>query len=112
VFKDPEAYMFLTCGDWDLRTMLPLQHAFSASEDSSLLPMDPIFQRWMNIKTAFKKHYQKSHPKGMKSMLNQLKLGLEGRHHSGLDDCRNISRIVRKMQEDGWEPADAPRSTL
>lgn len=29
----------------------------------------------------------------LKSMLNGLGLKLEGRHHRGIDDCRNIGRI-------------------
>ena len=34
--------------------------------------------------------------------LNILDLELEGRHHSGIDDCKNIARICTKMLEDGW----------
>jgi len=37
----------------------------------------------------------------MAGMLNYLRLPLEGRHHSGIDDCRNISRIARQMLKDG-----------
>ncbi len=35
-------------------------------------------------------------------MLDQVGLKLEGRHHSGLDDSRNIGRIWIKMLEDGY----------
>lgn len=37
----------------------------------------------------------------MAGMLNSLRLDLDGKHHCGLDDCRNIAKIVRKMIEDG-----------
>ena len=30
-------------------------------------------------------------------MLNTLKIKLQGRHHSGIDDCRNISSIVTQL---------------
>ena len=30
-------------------------------------------------------------------MLEHSKLELQGRHHSGIDDCRNIGRLLRKM---------------
>jgi len=34
---------------------------------------------------------------GMKSMLSDLKLALDGRHHSGIDDSRNIAKILREL---------------
>jgi len=37
----------------------------------------------------------------MTDMLDALKLGLIGRHHSGIDDTRNIARILVKMMQDG-----------
>jgi len=30
----------------------------------------------------------------MVAMLNYLNLELEGRHHSGIDDAKNIARVV------------------
>jgi len=35
-------------------------------------------------------------------MLEHLHLRLEGRHHSGIDDCRNITAIAKKMLQDGF----------
>jgi len=35
-------------------------------------------------------------------MLQYLNLPLDGRHHSGIDDCNNISKIFIKMWEDGY----------
>jgi inhibitor of KinA sporulation pathway (predicted exonuclease) len=37
----------------------------------------------------------------METMLKHLKLILDGHHHSGIDDCRNISKILNKMITDG-----------
>jgi hypothetical protein len=34
-------------------------------------------------------------------MLKHLKMDLVGRHHSGIDDCRNLARIVIRLIEDG-----------
>jgi len=34
----------------------------------------------------------------MTGMLSYMKLGLEGKHDSGMDDCKNISRIVKKLR--------------
>ena len=37
----------------------------------------------------------------MVGMLQYLKLKLDGRHHSGIDDTRNIAKIMIKMIKDG-----------
>ena len=37
----------------------------------------------------------------MTSMLEHLGLNLEGRHHSGIDDCKNLGRIVIEMIKRG-----------
>lgn len=34
-------------------------------------------------------------------MLTVLNMDLIGKHHSGIDDCRNICRIVQRMIQDG-----------
>ena len=54
------------------------------------------FGEWINIKSEFSNHYQ-TKMRGMAGMLKYLRLELVGRHHSGIDDCRNISSIVLKM---------------
>ena len=33
----------------------------------------------------------------MKSMLNEQKIQLVGKHHSGIDDSRNISKIILEL---------------
>ena len=39
----------------------------------------------------------------MTCMLEQCGLELEGRHHSGIDDCKNLARVVIKQLEEGYE---------
>lgn len=110
-FLDPEkmnTHIFITCGDWDFKTMLPKQLDLSAVEhgrDEIGRPIEP-YNRWINVKTPFKKHMNLSRTNiGMAGMLKKLKLDLIGRHHSGIDDCRNILRIIQKLREAGWDPA-------
>jgi hypothetical protein len=43
---------------------------------------------------------------GMKGMLHQCRLRLEGRHHSGIDDSRNILRITQHLISKGWTPRE------
>ena len=56
----------------------------------------PVLSRYCNIKRPFGEHMQ-CKPGGMTRMLRTLGLRLEGRHHSGIDDTRNIARIVAAL---------------
>ena len=81
---------FVTCGDWDLKTGLPVQCKYQQ------LQYPDYLRKWINIKDAFRaltgrKGY------GMKTMLEDLSLELEGRHHSGIDDSKNIAKILRTL---------------
>ena len=98
-------YLYVTCGDWDLGTCLPQQLKHESQYDWSDGVLPAAFQFYINIKKAFSKFYKTGKPRGMAAMLKHLGMDLEGRHHSGIDDCRNIARICRRMMEDGWKPS-------
>lgn len=86
--------------------MLPRQLVLSDSEhglDDSGELVSP-YSRSINIKESFRKHYRLRYEQGMSQMLQALKLPLEGRQHSGIDDCKNILTIIRRMRADGWKP--------
>lgn len=91
---------FVTCGDWDLVSMLPRQ-CQTAGVPVTRLPR--AYRRWINIKRIFTETVRKSRAYGMTSMLQTLHLKLEGRHHRGIDDCRNIARIALALAERGAE---------
>ncbi|KAJ3140825.1 hypothetical protein HK100_008996 [Physocladia obscura] len=95
--------LFVTCGDWDLKTMLPAQLRLLVSPDAgtpeATSPL--VLRRWCNIKTAVNKHANVS-LKGMPSLLAHFNLPLKGRHHSGIDDSRNIAAIAQKLLEEGY----------
>ncbi|XP_071840804.1 ERI1 exoribonuclease 3-like isoform X2 [Apostichopus japonicus] len=84
--------IFVTCGDWDLKTMLPGQC------DYCKLPIKPYFNQWINIKKPFAR-VTGEYPKSMMAMLERLDLKHVGRHHSGLDDCKNIAKILKAIAE-------------
>lgn len=89
--------------------MLPrqLSHIIStnpSAESDDRLLVTHFQDRVINIKKAFQKQYGYKQAKGMAKMLGALKMNLVGRHHSGIDDCVNILRIVERMVEDGWVP--------
>ena len=87
--------VIVTCGDWDLRTMLPAQCRLSRCRVPRYL------RSWSNVKNLFKMHVatqrRRSCGCGMVAVLQYLDVELEGRHHSGIDDCRNIARIVLRL---------------
>jgi inhibitor of KinA sporulation pathway (predicted exonuclease) len=86
-----ERFAFVTCGDWDLATMLPAQCGASALPTSAL---PRVYRRWINIKKIYIEQMKTTKANGMPAMLRGLGLELEGRHHRGIDDCRNIARIA------------------
>lgn len=63
--KNGVNFTFLTCGDWDLKTMLPSQCKYFNISYSN------YFKNWINIKKSFAQmtgHF----PKGMPVMLEML----------------------------------------
>lgn len=81
----------VTCGDWDLRSMLPNQ-----CQVANLNKRPKIFREWVNIKKTYQAATGKR-AQGMTGMLDDLKIPLVGHHHSGLDDCRNIAQILTRL---------------
>ncbi|KAK2157668.1 hypothetical protein LSH36_187g06027 [Paralvinella palmiformis] len=87
--------VFVTCGDWDLKTMLPNQSAYFGFTYAEYL------KHWINIKKPFCESLG-FYPKGMMPMLSQLKVEHEGRHHSGIDDSKNIAQILKQIALRGY----------
>ncbi|XP_077980858.1 ERI1 exoribonuclease 3-like isoform X2 [Glandiceps talaboti] len=84
------SFIFVTCGDWDLKTMLPGQYRHLR------LTVPKYFKTWINIKRPFSSVCGTSKV-GMMGMLRGLKLVHHGRHHSGIDDCKNIANILKEL---------------
>jgi inhibitor of KinA sporulation pathway (predicted exonuclease) len=89
--------VFLTCGYWDLGIMMPKE-----CKKWNIIP-PKIYLNVINIKDEFKKFYSVSESYGMAWMLENLKMDLIGKHHSGIDDCNNITRILQRMISDGYD---------
>ena len=79
---DNKSFVFVSCGDFDGNHL-----ASEARCKGVKLPS--YLKRWINLKKVFPVKV-----KGMTSMLEYLGLVLEGRHHSGIDDARNISKCA------------------
>jgi inhibitor of KinA sporulation pathway (predicted exonuclease) len=91
-----ENVIVVTCGDWDIKTMLPKQCELTGVDVPEYL------RQPCNLKIVAQDFWGLRHPpKGMVHMLDRLKLPLQGRHHSGIDDCRNIARICMRLGSSG-----------
>ena len=92
------SFVYLSCGDWDLAKALPAQCQLSG------ITLPHCFKKWINIKKAYES-LTGIKAGGMPQLLNKCKLELEGRHHSGIDDTKNIARCAKHMLEKlKWKP--------
>ncbi|XVE80072.1 hypothetical protein DITRI_Ditri14bG0110000 [Diplodiscus trichospermus] len=81
---------FVTCGNWDLKTKVPQQCIVSG------IKLPPYFMEWVNLKDVYLNFYGRE-ARGMMSMMKQLGIPLLGRHHLGIDDSKNIARVLQHM---------------
>jgi inhibitor of KinA sporulation pathway (predicted exonuclease) len=88
--KDKDNFIICTCGAWDLKTMLPNEIK------NKQLKTHKYYNRFINIKDEFNYFYNEN-ARGMIDMLKILKINLTGKHHSGIDDTRNITNILLHM---------------
>ncbi|CAG0901420.1 unnamed protein product [Darwinula stevensoni] len=93
--KDPKVTsLFVTCGDWDLKVMLPSQCQYFR------ISIPDYFTRWSNLKKAFCS-MEGMWPKGLLHMMTHLNIPHQGRLHSGIDDCKNMATVVKALAEKG-----------
>lgn len=83
-----EPYTFCSWGDYDYK-----QLKLDASRWNVDFPV--AFDTRINLRRAFKKVHGKRI--GMVDALKVLELTLEGTHHRGIDDARNIARIAQRV---------------
>lgn len=89
-----ERAAFVTCGNWDLKTKVPQQCRVSR------MKLPPYFMEWINVKDAYLNFYGRR-ATGMVAMMKQLQIPLLGNHHLGIDDAKNIARVLQRMLADG-----------
>lgn len=90
--------VIVTCGDWDLSTMLPAQ---CLASEPSVEHIPPIYSRWHNIKHSYCLVTNRKKAPGMAGMMKELGLPLVGHHHRGIDDCRNIAVLCKTLLNGG-----------
>lgn len=96
----PQNTTVVTCGDWDLRSMLDRQLTITKTKLTEFV--NELFGCWTNIKKYYGVAMQVP-ATGMDGMLKSLNLQLDGHHHSGIDDSRNIAKICHEMTKRGYD---------
>lgn len=89
--------LFVTDGPSDLRHFMYQCHVL---RDGHTDVFSPLFFRWSNVRKVFADHY-KTRPETLLQMLRRMGLTFHGQHHCGLDDSRNIARIVIGLLQRG-----------
>ncbi|KAI5662492.1 hypothetical protein M9H77_21815 [Catharanthus roseus] len=85
---------FVTCGNWDVKTKIPQQC------EVSNIKLPSYFMEWINLKDSYLNFYKQRAP-GMLSMMRELNIPLRGSHHLGIDDAKNITRVLQRLLTDG-----------
>ena len=90
----------MTVGDWDIAKQLPKDLKRWGLKKQKIAT---VYKSFYNIKSEFVYHLQPKNKRGfgMANMLKYLKLSLDGRHHSGIDDCRNTAKILERLVQLG-----------
>ncbi|XP_014468220.1 PREDICTED: ERI1 exoribonuclease 3 [Dinoponera quadriceps] len=91
-FDESDKSTFVTCGNWDLKVMLPNQ----CNLDDIALPDQ--FKQWIDLKHTFSE-FVMYYPRSLQDMLARLNLPLQGRLHSGIDDVKNMITVIQALQE-------------
>ncbi|XP_021935940.1 3'-5' exoribonuclease 1-like isoform X3 [Zootermopsis nevadensis] len=106
VLKDFEAWLakhklgskhkftIVTDGPWDMGRFMYGQCKISG------LAYPQFAKKWINVRKTFSNFY-KCRRFSLKLMLEHLELNFEGRPHCGLDDARNIARVLLRLMSDG-----------
>jgi len=89
-----KSWTFVTCGDWDLRSCLKRE---AQTKD---LELRQYMTGYINIKSLYQQVFG-HRAGGMPQMLTACGLSLDGRHHSGIDDSRNIAKILVHLLNNG-----------
>jgi inhibitor of KinA sporulation pathway (predicted exonuclease) len=95
--RENKKFVLATCGDWDLQTMLPAQLRLEGRP----LEQEPDYLKtWINVKKVFEEQTQTEISKernDLQQMMEVLGLRAAGSLHSGIDDVKNIARVVEVL---------------
>lgn len=79
---------------WDIKECLFPQCVFAR------VPFPSYATKWMDVRKLFSSFYR-VRSGNLSGMLESFGLKFEGREHSGIDDTRNIARVLMQLIRDG-----------
>ncbi|AYU80540.1 Exonuclease [Leishmania donovani] len=85
-----------TDGPWDMRRFM---HECSVLRDGVDFP--PVCYRYINVRHSYSDHFKCRQAK-LTHMLKKMSMSFEGRRHSGIDDTRNIARVLAELFARGY----------
>lgn len=83
---NPDLYTWASYGQYDLNMLKKQCKSFGISY--------PMSDEHINVKVLFADVYGLQKPTGMNGALSMLNILLEGTHHRGIDDAKNIAKIL------------------
>ncbi|XP_058954376.1 3'-5' exoribonuclease 1-like [Pocillopora verrucosa] len=89
-------FAVVTDGPYDMKRF------FSGQCQLCSIPIPKYARKWINLRKLYRNFYKVLNGT-LEDMVNNLGMKFEGRPHCGMDDARNIARILRKMVQDGCE---------
>lgn len=82
----PDLYTWASYGQYDLNMLRKQCKSFAVPY--------PMGEEHINVKTYFAEKFGIQKPTGMNGALQLLDIPLEGTHHRGIDDAKNIAKIL------------------
>ena len=83
---NPDLYTWASYGQYDINMLKKQCKSFSVPY--------PMGDEHINVKVWFGEKFGLQKPTGMNGALQLLNIPLEGTHHRGIDDAKNIAKIV------------------
>lgn len=83
---NPDLYTWASYGQYDLNMLKKQCSSFG-------MPY-PMGEQHINVKSWFAEKFGLQKPQGMNGALHLLNIPLEGTHHRGIDDAKNIAKIM------------------
>lgn len=70
------------------------------------IPIPGFASQWVNVRKHYRRYYkaEEKTPLTLEGIIENLGMSFEGRPHSGIDDARNIAKILVRMVCDGLDP--------
>jgi inhibitor of KinA sporulation pathway (predicted exonuclease) len=100
-FYYEENVYIMTCGRWDIDIQLPRD-----LKNWNIHSVNRVYKRFINLKSEFQYFLKEKRGRGLANMLKFMNLKLEGKHHSGIDDCRNQTKILEELIKCGMKGND------